>query len=124
MILLVISRICTLSPEERSYHIFYQLLSGGQPELKRKLGLENMQLNDFHYLRQGCKEFFGADTKASLHDAIVDDFQDFDNLEKALSRFGLTGGDRLAIYTVVATVLHLGNIQFEDDPDDQRGGCR
>jgi myosin heavy subunit len=24
----------------------------------------------------------------------------------------------------VAAVLHLGNISFEDDPDDQRGGCR
>ena len=21
-------------------------------------------------------------------------------------------------------MLHLGNIEFEDDPDDNRGGCR
>jgi len=117
-------RICTLSPEERSYHIFYQLLAGGQTDLKRKLGLENLGLKDFHYLRQGSQQFFGTDSKASLHDPIVDDFKDFSNLEKALGRFGLSDGDRLAIYTVVAAVLHLGNIQFEDDPDDQRGGCR
>lgn len=29
---------------------------------------------------------------------------------------GLTEADRLGIYTVVAGVLHLGNINFEDDP--------
>ena len=81
-----------------------------------------MGLNDFHYLRQGCKQFFGV--KGTLHDPIVDDEQDFLNLEKALGRFGLSDGERQAIYNVVAAVLHLGNISFEDDPDDQRGGCR
>ena len=29
-----------------------------------------------------------------------------------------------AVYTTIASVLHLGNIEFEDDPDDNRGGCR
>ena len=32
--------------------------------------------------------------------------------------------DRLSAYTTIASVLHLGNIEFEDDPDDNRGGCR
>ena len=29
-----------------------------------------------------------------------------------------------AVYTTIASVLHLGNIEFEDDPDDNRGGSR
>lgn len=30
----------------------------------------------------------------------------------------------MEIYTMVAAVLHLGNIVFEDNPEDTRGGCR
>ena len=32
--------------------------------------------------------------------------------------------ERLSVYTTIAAVLHLGNVQFEDDPDDNRGGSR
>jgi len=32
--------------------------------------------------------------------------------------------ERLSVYTTIAAVLHLGNVDFEDDPDDNRGGCR
>jgi myosin-6 len=32
--------------------------------------------------------------------------------------------DCLAVYATIAAVLHLGNVDFEDDPDDNRGGCR
>lgn len=42
----------------------------------------------------------------------------------ALSRLGLTENERQQIYTMVAAVLHLGNIEFEDNPEDTRGGCR
>jgi myosin-6 len=30
----------------------------------------------------------------------------------------------MAIYSTVAAVLHLGNVNFEENPDDTRGGCR
>ena len=45
-------------------------------------------------------------------------------MEKALTHLGLEDKDKIGVYAVVAAVLHLGNISFEDDPDDQRGGCR
>jgi hypothetical protein len=32
--------------------------------------------------------------------------------------------DCLSVYATIAAVLHLGNVDFEDDPDDNRGGCR
>lgn len=30
----------------------------------------------------------------------------------------------MEIYTMVAAVLHLGNITFEENPEDTKGGCR
>ena len=30
----------------------------------------------------------------------------------------------MSVYTTIAAILHLGNVTFEDDPDDNRGGCR
>jgi len=42
-------------------------------------------------------------------------------VDKALGNFGLTEAERLAVYTTVAAVLHLGNISFEDNPDDMKG---
>jgi len=41
-------------------------------------------------------------------------------LEKDLKNLGLSESERLSIYTTIAAVLHLGNIDFEDDPDDNR----
>ncbi|CAL8140875.1 unnamed protein product [Orchesella dallaii] len=114
------SRICSQSSSERNYHIFYQLMAGGPSPLKQKLGLEGKTLKDFRYLNRGLCEFFGQ----SLSDPIVHDIKDFQNLEKSLEHLEILAGDRLSIYTVVASVLHLGNVDFEDDPDDTRGGCR
>lgn len=54
----------------------------------------------------------------------MDDVEDFKNLDEALARIGLTDAERLEVYSTVAAVLHLGNVEFEDDPDDTRGGCR
>lgn len=59
-----------------------------------------------------------------LKDSILDDVEDFKTLDKALSTIGIDNTQRLQIYTLVAAVLHLGNVQFEDNPDDTRGGCR
>ena len=36
----------------------------------------------------------------------------------------MSDGERLSVFTTIAAVLHLGNVDFEDDPDDNRGGCR
>lgn len=50
--------------------------------------------------------------------------EDFTALDQALARLGLAEQERLQIYTMVAAVLHLGNVQFEENPEDTRGGCR
>lgn len=39
-----------------------------------------------------------------------------------MSMMGMTDKERLSIYTIVAGVLHLGNITFEEDHEDTKGG--
>lgn len=128
------SRICGQSSEERNYHIFYQLCAGLPSSTLKELKLSSP--DNFYYLNRGCTQFFGAKSKAlsedrkskdlktkgPLIDSIVDDIEDFTATDQALSHFGVT--DKLAIYKVVASVLHLGNISFEDNPDDNKGGCQ
>lgn len=31
---------------------------------------------------------------------------------------------KFEIYKLVASVLHLGNVNFEENPEDARGGCQ
>ncbi|GAB6032668.1 Unconventional myosin-VI [Chamberlinius hualienensis] len=132
------SRICGQNPEERNYHIFYQLICGAPEAIRKKLFLTNP--DNFHYLSRGCTQFFCSketeqkvhpSTKSKLHqkngalrDPVIDDIKDFEAMNKGLSHFGLDEQQRLAVYTVVAAVLHLGNVSFEDNPEDTKGGCK
>ena len=62
--------------------------------------------------------------KGGLRDPQLDDTKDFLECDKAMDQIGLTNDDKMNIYLTVATVLHIGNIEFEDDPESSKGGCR
>lgn len=62
--------------------------------------------------------------KGALRDPILDDYEDFQQLDQALSRLGLSDSTKLELYALVAAVLHLGNVTFEENPEDVRGGCQ
>ncbi|XP_064488667.1 unconventional myosin-VI-like isoform X2 [Ornithodoros turicata] len=132
------SRICGQTKGERNYHIFYQLCAGAPHELRQKLRITNP--DDFHYLRHGCTQYFCSSNsdkqlnsnhksrehreKGPLRDPVIDDIKDFSDLDRALKLMGLSDEERINIYVVVATVLHLGNVTFEECPDDTRGGSQ
>lgn len=131
------SRICTQSAEERNYHVFYMLLAGTPKTLREKLNLGKP--DDYRYL-SGCTQYFSKPqtdklipasqkskeylSKGSLKDPILDDYEDFQTLDKALTRLGMSEENKFGIYALVAAVLHLGNVSFEEIPDDVRGGCQ
>uniref|UniRef100_A0A224Z3P3 Myosin VI n=1 Tax=Rhipicephalus zambeziensis TaxID=60191 RepID=A0A224Z3P3_9ACAR len=132
------SRICGQSKGERNYHIFYQLCAGAPNELRQQLRITSP--DDFHYLRHGCTQYFCSSesekllknnsrskehqSKGPLRDPVIDDAKDFSNLDRALRLMGLNDEERLNIYVAVAAVLHLGNVTFEESPDDSRGGSQ
>jgi myosin VI len=41
-----------------------------------------------------------------------------------MDHIGLSAQDKINIYSTVAAVLHLGNINFEDDPKSTKGECQ
>ncbi|KAK6013637.1 myosin head [Ostertagia ostertagi] len=57
-----------------------------------------------------------------LIDAIVDDAADFSHLVDALGRAGLTSDEIGDIWCTVAGVLHLGNVEFDENRMTSRGG--
>ena len=42
-------------------------------------------------------------------------------MDNAMTNMGMNDNEKLAIYQVVAGVLHLGNIMFEEDQEDTKG---
>lgn len=115
------SRICTQSPDERNYHVFYLLCAGAPQQLRDKLSLGKP--DEYKYLL-GCTQYFSNATtdkkisntqksathlsKGPLKDPLVDDYNDFQTLDQALTRLGLSDGQKFEIYALVAAVLHLG----------------
>ncbi|EIE80995.1 hypothetical protein G6F46_000788 [Rhizopus delemar] len=92
------SRLIFQPETERNYHIFYQLCAGVPVKERKDFELGNY--NDFHYLNQsGTGEIPG-----------VDDKEEFEITQKALSTVGLSVDLQWKIFRLLAALLHLGNI--------------
>ncbi|CAF3259292.1 unnamed protein product [Rotaria socialis] len=132
------SRICVQSKDERNYHIFYRLCAGAPESIRSALRLGSP--DSFHYLNRGCTQYFCNNqtekslpknrrsddfiAKGALRDPQLDDVNDFNECDQSMDQMGLTTQDKLNIYSTVAAVLHLGNINFDDDPESTKGGCK
>ena len=57
----------------------------------------------------------------SLKDITLDDARDFKITDQAMASMGMDDNERMSIYTVVAAVLHVGNVTFEEDQNDKKG---
>ncbi|KAK3423083.1 hypothetical protein EUGRSUZ_G03419 [Eucalyptus grandis] len=93
------SRVCQVSDPERNYHCFYMLCAAPPEEIvKFKLG----DPRTFHYLNQSnCYEV-----------ANVDDAREYLETRNAMDIVGISQDEQDAIFRVVASILHLGNVNF------------
>ncbi|XP_058163033.1 unconventional myosin-VI isoform X1 [Dasypus novemcinctus] len=130
------SRICVQGKEERNYHIFYRLCAGASEDIREKLHLSSP--DNFRYLNRGCTRYFATKETdkqilqnrkspehlkaGSLKDPLLDDHGDFIRICTAMKKIGLDDEEKLDLFRVVAGVLHLGNIDFEE-AGSTSGGC-
>jgi len=102
------TRVVSLDPGERSYHVFYQVLAAAKadPALADALLLRvagGPDPKNFGYLLQS-----GTYTLTA-----VKDVDEFEKLRVALKAFGLVDDKELALWKVVAAIMHLGNVKFK-----------
>uniref|UniRef100_A0A8C7QS50 Myosin IH n=1 Tax=Oncorhynchus mykiss TaxID=8022 RepID=A0A8C7QS50_ONCMY len=98
------SRVVHQNHGERNFHIFYQLVKGGEEDLLHQLGLES-NCQHYSYLVQGeCANV-----------ASINDKNDWKTVRNALSVIDFDERDIQDLLGVIASVLHLGNVQFEPD---------
>lgn len=57
----------------------------------------------------------------ALKDPLLDDLGDFNRMCEAMKRIGLDDAEKLDLFRVVAGVLHLGNIDFEETGSSSGG---
>lgn len=100
------SRVVYQSKDERTFHIFYQLLRSGDAERMSTLKLTGNPA-DYRYTSQS-----GCDTVKT-----IDDKADYKEVFGAMKTVGFEPATIDAIYAVVAGILHLGNIEFDGTED-------
>ncbi|RWS31912.1 unconventional myosin-IXb-like protein [Leptotrombidium deliense] len=94
------TRVVKQSPNEKNYHIFYQMLAGLTKDERAKLNLEGYTIHNLRYLNHG-----------DLSQNEAEDASRFEAWKTCLSVLGIPFVD---VVRVLTAVLLLGNIQFNE----------
>ncbi|XP_062873462.1 myosin Ic, paralog b isoform X1 [Trichomycterus rosablanca] len=95
------SRVVHQSHGERNFHIFYQLIEGCEEDLLRRLGLERNPQQYQYLIKGNCPKV-----------SSINDRNDWKVVLKALSVIGFNDEEVEELMNIIASVLHLGNIQY------------
>ncbi|XP_022917273.1 myosin heavy chain, muscle isoform X40 [Onthophagus taurus] len=95
------ARVISQQPLERSYHIFYQMMSGAVKGLKDMCLLSN-NISDYYYVAQGKTTIPG-----------VDDGEECNLTDEAFDVLGFTQDEKDNIYRITAAVMHMGTMKFK-----------
>ncbi|XP_029021997.1 unconventional myosin-Ig [Betta splendens] len=97
------SRVVQQQPGERNFHSFYQLLRGGSDEMLKAFNLHSDPAA-YAFTREGAAAATSNNDRTSLK-AVM----------SALEVIGFSVEEIRSVYQILASILHLGNLQFESD---------
>ncbi|XP_033178000.1 myosin heavy chain, muscle isoform X23 [Bombus vosnesenskii] len=95
------ARVISQQALERSYHIFYQMMSGSVPGLKEMCCLSN-DIHEYYFVSQG---------KTTIPN--VDDGEECTLTDQAFDVLGFTQEEKNDIYKITAAVMHMGGMKFK-----------
>lgn len=115
--LLETTRVCRQAPQERCYHIFFQMLRGltegcdspRLPTLRQRRELHLKKPEDYRYLRGSVQHVPG-----------IDDLKRFEDTLDAFASVGFDLEAQFEVFKVLSGVLMLGNCDFVPDGDGAR----
>ncbi|XP_037769418.1 myosin-1B isoform X4 [Chelonia mydas] len=102
------SRVTFQLKAERSYHIFYQIMSNKKPELIEML-LITTNPYDFPFVSQG-----------EITVASIDDQEELMATDSAIDILGFTAEEKTAIYKLTGAVMHYGNLKFKQKQREEQ----
>uniref|UniRef100_A0A3P9I4F7 Myosin heavy chain, fast skeletal muscle-like n=1 Tax=Oryzias latipes TaxID=8090 RepID=A0A3P9I4F7_ORYLA len=102
------SRVTFQLSAERSYHIFYQLMTGHKPELLEAL-LITTNPYDFPMISQG-----------EITVKSINDVEEFIATDTAIDILGFTAEEKLGIYKLTGAVIHHGNMKFKQKQREEQ----
>ncbi|XP_050734450.1 myosin heavy chain, muscle-like [Eriocheir sinensis] len=95
------ARVISQQPLERSYHIFYEIMSDQIKEIKPMCLLSN-DIHDYHYVSQG---------KVTV--PSIDDKEDMQFCHEAFDILGFSKTEVENVYKITASVMHMGEMKFK-----------
>ncbi|CAF3703620.1 unnamed protein product [Adineta steineri] len=96
------SRAIRQAKDERTFHIFYQLLRGANTKMITDYLLEDF--TRYRYLTHGNITVTG-----------IDDAQEFQHTVKAMQIMNISTDELNSIFRTISAVLQMGNMQFKQD---------
>uniref|UniRef100_A0A8C3K1L3 Myosin heavy chain n=1 Tax=Calidris pygmaea TaxID=425635 RepID=A0A8C3K1L3_9CHAR len=102
------SRVTFQLASERSYHIFYQIMSNKKPELIDLL-LISTNPYDFPYVSQG-----------EVTVASIDDSEELLATDSAVDILGFSPDEKVGMYKLTGAVMHYGNMKFKQKQREEQ----
>ncbi|KAK5976222.1 Myosin head, partial [Trichostrongylus colubriformis] len=96
------SRVVNQDAGNRNFHVFYQLLSNAFPNEMRQKLLLTQTADRYKFLNQGNV----------CIDKDIDDVANGLITDQAMDRLGITGDEKLEVYSALAACLLIGEIKF------------
>jgi myosin protein heavy chain len=101
------SRTIRQAKEERTFHIFYQLLAGANADQRDRFILDDAK--NYPFLSSGPVPVPG-----------VDDYAEFQATVKSMSIMGMNNEDYNSIFKIVSAVLLFGSMKFKQERNNDQ----